>query len=306
MEEPELGRSLRALAPEVDWVILQLVRLAPHLEDVGSTPLMVDFIDSLALNFARRGELDRFWLRPLLRFEARRLEIWERRFAEVAQGSMVVCPRDRQEMLRNLPGEAGGRLRVVPVAVTPEERRTPSCPAEPPVVMVSGNLGYFPTVESAEWWARSVWPRLHRQRPEVRWRLAGARPPRRLRQIVESVGGEVVAGPKDLLGLLAQASVSLAPMRCGAGQPIKVMESWAVGVPVVASSWAAAGTTGRPGEDFLVADDPEEWVEAISRLLDEPETSQRLVANGKRRLRKDYGLAAVEGALLELLEGATG
>src|SRR5262249_7335367 len=83
---------------------------------------------------------------------------------------------------------------------------------------------------------------------------------------------------------LQQATLALAPMRCGAGVPIKVLEAWASGVPVVASPWAAAGTSGRQGEDFrVVGQHPIEWVSAILELLDSPEERRRLADNGRRR-----------------------
>ena len=61
--QPDLGRKLRELAPRNDLGILQLVRLAIHLEDFGDTPLVVDLIDSLSLNFSLRADVDRSWMR---------------------------------------------------------------------------------------------------------------------------------------------------------------------------------------------------------------------------------------------------
>ena len=61
------------LAPRADLAVLQLVRLAAHRGDLGATPVLVDLIDDLALNFSRRAAMDRWWLRPALALEARLL-----------------------------------------------------------------------------------------------------------------------------------------------------------------------------------------------------------------------------------------
>ncbi|HEX4497153.1 MAG TPA: glycosyltransferase, partial [Thermoanaerobaculia bacterium] len=110
----------------------------------------------------------------------------------------------------------------------------------------------------------------------------------------------------DLLSVIAQATLSIAPMRCGSGVPVKVLEAWAVGVPVVATPWAAAGTSGRQGEDFILAGQhPVEWVTAITDLLGNPSARRWLVENGRRRLVADYSLETVRRQLLDVIRAVT-
>jgi len=295
--QPDLGRRLRELAPAADLGILQLVRLALHLEDFGGTPLLVDLIDSLSLSFARRAAVDRPWRRPFLRFEARLLARGERRLAERAARVLVVCERDRQSLTEALPPELAAKVVVAPLA--PPERR-PEAPSPErsdgagPLLAMTGNLGYFVNADSVTWWLAEVWPTLRRARPDVRVVVAGDRPGAAVRHAVAAAGARLIESPPDLRAVLAEATVALAPMRCGAGVPVKILEAWSAGLPVVASRWAAAGTSGRPEEDFrVVGQQPSEWVEAILDLLDRPAERQRLADAGRRRLASDYSLAEV-------------
>lgn len=284
---PDLGRQLHRLASGADLVILQLARLAPYLDALGTTPLLVDLIDSLSLNLARRAAVDRPWLRPLLAVESRLLARAEARLLARARQALVVSERDRRHLAAGPAGEAASRLRVLPLALSPGEPAP--APAGPPRVVMTGNLGYFPNADGARWLLERVWPALARRHPQARLVLAGARPDRRLRAAARAAGAELLVSPADLQGVLRGAAVALAPLRCGSGLPIKILEAWALGVPVVASPWAAAGTTARAGEDLVVADGPEEWVTAISRLLSRPEERRRLGEAGRRRLAADYG-----------------
>jgi glycosyltransferase involved in cell wall biosynthesis len=102
--------------------------------------------------------------------------------------------------------------------------------------------------------------------------------------------------------VIAQATLALAPMRCGAGVPIKVLEAWSVGVPVVATPWAVAGTSGRQGEDFrVVGQHPIEWVSAITELLESSAERKRLADNARRRLAADYSRDEVRRQLLDVV-----
>jgi len=370
--QPDLGRRLRELAPRADLGILQLVRLAAHLEDFGGTPILVDLIDSLALNFARRAGVDRRLLRPALRFEARLLAAGERRLAERAAGVILVCERDRQAVIDRLPPELGRKVSVVRLAcphqkvtafpcvgeglapsrvgegcegedgtfppsregASPsptQEDNDPGRPVGPqarpgsgegpkvraalaqgnalgweagPILALTGNLGYFVNVDAVTWWLREVWPALHRVRPDVRVVVAGDRPSAAVRRAVARAGAgvQLIESPRDLRFTIAQATLSLAPLRCGSGVPIKILEAWAAGTPVVATPWAAAGTSGRPGEDFLVvAPHPVEWASAIRELLDAPAARERLAENGRRRLAADYAPDVVRGQILAVV-----
>jgi glycosyltransferase involved in cell wall biosynthesis len=311
--QPDLGRRLRELAPAADLGILQLVRLAIHLEDFGRVPLLVDLIDSLSLSFSLRADIDRWWMRLPLRLEARLLALWERRLVERAAKVVVVCERDRQAITNRLPPNLAAKISVVRLAVR-ERRVEPSDTdelmrilreAETPVLAMTGNLGYFANVDAITWWLANVWPVLRKVRPGVSVVVAGDRPARAVRRAVAEAGERVrlIESPKDLRFILRQATLALAPMRCGAGVPIKVLEAWTCGVPVVAFPWAVAGTSGRQGEDFrVVGQHPVEWVSAISELLDDPAQRERLAESGRRRLISDYSREIVRDQLLAVVE----
>ena len=292
--QPGLSARLARDAAAADLVILQLVRLVPHLADLGEAPLLADLIDSLSLNAAARARHDRRWLAPLVTFEAGRLARAEERLIARARRALVVCERDRRSLAERLPPEAAAKLAVHPVAMAPPDR-PPAAenPPDEPTVALTGNLGYFVNVDAVCWWLREVWPLLARRRPELRLVVAGARPARRVRRAVARAGGRLLVAPPDLGAVLAGATVAVAPLRSGSGVPLKVLEAWAAGVPVVASPLAAAGTTAVAGRELAVAETPAEWAATVERLLDDPAERRRLAAAGRARLAADHDPAAV-------------
>jgi glycosyltransferase involved in cell wall biosynthesis len=311
--QPELARKLRALAPRADLVILQLSRLTPHVDDLGDTPFAVDLIDSLALNMERRALYDRPPLRPVLKLEAGRLLAAETGLARRAAATLLVCERDRAWLAERLAPEAAAKLHVVPLEMTAggstaEDLSAEKRAADPgavPRLVFTGNLGYFVNVDAAVSWLAEVWPQLDRRWPELRVTLAGARPaPRVSRAVKGAEGVELIDSPPQMASVLAGATAALAPLRAGSGVPVKVLEAWAAGVPVIASRWAAAGAGARPGLDLLVAETPQEWSDAVARLLADAGLVRRLAEAGRARLAAEHSPAAVASALERALSRA--
>lgn len=263
--------ALRLQAAEVvaefqpDVVIVQLSRLADVLPALAGTPVLLDLIDSLALNIARRAEHSAL-LAPFWRLEAARLLAWEQAAVEKVALATVVAERDRAFL--GLPAD---RLQVLPFGIeAPAELPRRPGPHEFELVL-TGNLGYFPSVVGIGRFLREVWPLLCAAMPEIRLLLAGARPAASLRRLVAAtLGVELVADPPDLRAQLRRGAVAIAPLEAGSGTPIKVLEAMAEGLPVVASPAALGGLDDLPDGAVRRAENPREFADAILELLEKP------------------------------------
>ena len=304
----ELDRRLGSLAREADLVVVQLARLERAVRRLRSSaprrPVIVDLIDALSLGVSSRARVDLPVRRPLLRLEARRLRRLELELVSGCAAAMVVAARDR-EAIAGADETARRRLSVVPLALDAagDAARRESAPGR---VVLSGNLGYFVNRDAVLWTLRELWPALREARPGVELLVAGARPDAGLRRAVARAGAQLLADPTSLAEVLSRTAVSLAPMRCGSGTPVKILEAWAAGVPVVASPYAAAGTLAVAGRELLVAERREQWLASILRLLDDRDSAARLVASGRALLEREHSRGRVREALAAVVESATG
>lgn len=267
---PAFRRHAAEMAAELkpDAAIVQLSRLAHVLPALGGVPVALDLIDSLALNMENRARHSGL-LAPLWRFEASRLLAWERAAVGRAALSTVVAERDRAFL-------GGERLRVLPFGIE-IPASLPERPAAPEYELVlTGNLGYFPSVEGATFFIREVWPLLCASWPEIRLLLAGARPARSLRRLAAATPGvDLVADPPDLRAQLRRGAIAVAPLRAGSGTPIKVLEAMAAGLPVVASPSALDGLDGLPPAAAARAGDAGAFTAAILALLSDAGAAER-------------------------------
>jgi glycosyltransferase involved in cell wall biosynthesis len=276
-----LARAVAAFEP--DLVVIQMLRCGWAADELSEreagAPLLFDAIDCMSMHHRRAGSIGSPIAGLANRVEAERCR---RREAELVHRSVVttaVSSRDLDAL------GAGERGLVVPVTGGFETGH-PSAAARPPVVLLSGNLGYRPTVRAARRFADGVWPRLRARVPTARWLLAGARPSAGVRRLSELPGVEVHADVDDVGGFLDRARVAIAPMTSGSGVPVKVIEAMAAGVPVVADGWSAAGLVDPTA--VAVAGSDDEWVEALHRLLTVPEVAQEQAERALARWRLSY------------------
>jgi glycosyltransferase involved in cell wall biosynthesis len=151
-------------------------------------------------------------------------------------------------------------------------------PSEPEanVIVFSGNLEYHPNVEAVRWFRTRIWPRVRKNAPEIEWRLLGSNPEAVVRFTSGDARIRVVSPVDDAVAHLAKAQVCLAPLLSGSGTRFKILEAWAAGRAVVSTTLGAEGLGARDGEHLLLADDPEDFADAVLRLLKDPALRKRL------------------------------
>ncbi len=83
---------------------------------------------------------------------------------------------------------------------------------------------------------------------------------------------------------------------------IRVFEALACGMPLVCAPWNDTEGLFTPGEDFLVARDGREMVEAIRSLLNDPERARRLAEHGRSTVLRRHTCAHRADELLAIAE----
>ncbi len=282
-DTPGMRRALRQACMEraPDVVHVELARMAPSLDGELNAPRVIDFVDALSLNMARRAAASWGPQRWLASLESRRLKRYERKLCRSWDGATVTSVVDRA-YIGDFPN-----LAVVPNGVDLERFPFRPVPPRAPSLVFSGNLGYFPNVDAIRWFVRSIFPAIRDAVPDVRLEIVGARPTRAVRALSDD-RIRVSRFAEDLGAHLRQARVSVAPMRAGSGQSLKVLEAMASGVPVVATRLTLGGIEAEADRHLLIADEPHAFAREVIRLLRDDDLCRRLADEARRFVERRY------------------
>ena len=69
---------------------------------------------------------------------------------------------------------------------------------------------------------------------------------------------------------------------------VKILDAWQWGLPVVSTTIGAEGILKRPGENILLADEPQVFADAVIRVMTEPELANKLRRNGREWVEQHY------------------
>jgi glycosyltransferase involved in cell wall biosynthesis len=140
-------------------------------------------------------------------------------------------------------------------------------PPETPGLFFLGSLDWKPNQEGLLWFIEKVWPSLKAAHPDLVFDVAGRNAPglliRKLHQPGVVFHGEV----PDAAVFLRSHSILVAPCFSGGGMRVKILESLAMGRPVITTPIGAEGLGATNGEEILLCDQPDDFVRAVEELL---------------------------------------
>lgn len=161
-------------------------------------------------------------------------------------------------------------------------------PPIPNTLVYSGSLSYGPNFDAIDYFLREIYPLILARVPEIDLYVTGNLKGVPVHQLPEYSGVKLTGFLEDVRPLIAQSWVNIVPLRSGGGTRLKVLESLALGTPVVSTSKGVEGLSITAGEHFLKADKAEEFSEAVIKLLMDEELREDLRNRGRKAVSALY------------------
>ena len=216
---------------------------------------------------------------------------YHKEICKTFNGIVTLTPGDFENLAQTVPEH---QLAHVPTCVDLEAfpyRGDPGENTSGDLVYV-GHYPHYPNEEAALWFCRSIFPQILKKRPNTKLFLVGSSPTEAIRKLASK--NIVVTGTvPEVRPFLDRGSVFVAPIRLGYGIKGKVLEAYARGLPVVATSVVKKGIPESVvGEHLLVGDSPEEFATETLRLLEDEALRSRMAAKARELVEQHYSWSA--------------
>ena len=225
------------------------------------------------------------WRRALLEIEWRKLRASEARACLNADTTIAVSDDDKRRLEEIAPGS---RIASVPTGVDTEYFNPAGYPITPNRLVFSGSMDWHPNEDAVVYFVDAILPRIRAEIPDVSFSIVGRNPGPRVRELTQHPGVEVTGTVDDVRPHIAAGSVYVVPLRAGSGTRLKIFEALAMARPVVSTTVGAEGLALEPGRQFVPADAPDAFADAVVALLRDPERRLALGDAGRVLVETHY------------------
>ena len=282
-----LGRIRREY--KIEAVQVEYTMLAPYSGDVlvehdVTFDLYRQVRDRLltrAAQFSRGAKLSRQWdYWRWRRFETK----WLKRYKQV----VVMSDQDRATLNRS-------NVAVIPNGVD-LTRFTPEIERPGQRLLFIGSFRHFPNIVAFRFFTEQVWPILRAQSSDITVTVVSGQDPliywRQYTGLASLPADDrvlILEFVSDVRPLYVEANLVLVPTLVSAGTNLKVLEAMAMERAVVSTYSGCAGLGLEHGVNVWIADQPEDFANAIQTLFQNQALRQQIAAAGRAHVEHNFG-----------------
>jgi glycosyltransferase involved in cell wall biosynthesis len=235
---------------------------------------------------------------------------WEKYIADILRdfdGGTVVSEAE-QRLVGGILHKYGCStpIQIVPNGVDISHYQDDFGKPVPNSLVFTGALTYSANYNAMEFFLGEIYPLIQEKCSSVRLAVTGRLQGVPIERLPARPGVTFTDYLEDVRPTIASSWVSIVPLRIGGGTRLKILESLAIGTPVVSTSKGAEGLELTPDQDILIADTPSEFASAVLRLLADPILRQALSNRGKRAVAARYDWQRIGQSLNEFISQVTG
>lgn len=277
----KVNKLLEVIQP--DHIFCQLVRSSEYVKNYHLCPKTLDYMDAMSKGMERRYESSKLIYRFLFKIESDRLKKYERSVFNYFENQLIISEQDKKLIFH--PDYK--QIQVIPNGIADIFYVPVSIEKKYDIVFV-GNLSYEPNILATEYLFRHV----HQKLPNLKIQIAGANPSKRILKL-HGLNFEITGYLEDIREAYSGGKIVVAPMMIGTGLQNKLLEAMAQGTPCITTSLANNALGAKEGEEILLANSENEFIEIITKLLLNKELYEKIQTNARRFVHKSFSWSAI-------------
>jgi glycosyltransferase involved in cell wall biosynthesis len=213
------------------------------------------------------------------------MKAWERAMTAEFDACIAMSPPDC-EALKSLGSDINPF--IVPNGVDTQALKLLPPNKDTRTLLFVGDCNYLPNRDGVSWFYKHVFGAIRDSVPDVRLLIVGKGSDEWLHRLGADPSVSITGHVDDVVAFYEHAAISIVPLRAGGGTRLKILESMALGRPVVSTSIGCEGLNVGDGKNILIANEPERFAECVVKLLHDPILSQRLITNARQLVAAEY------------------
>lgn len=277
---------------DYDLVHIDTISLDVYRPLFGDIPLVMDHHNIESHMMIRRSKREDNWIKKLYFLqEGLKLRSYEKKVCSKYAGHITCSSIDSNRLSKLTHGP---EITDIPNGVDTKYFKPAGLKQEPYSIVFAGRMNWYPNVEAADFIAKKVFPLLKKRFPLAKLVIAGANPPQHLIKLSQANENIRITGfIDDIRPFIEQASVYICPIMDGGGTKLKILDALAMAKPIVASAIAAEGIDVEEGRNIMLADSPQDFVDAIGSLFESESLRLEIGKEARKLSEEKYEFAKI-------------
>lgn len=268
------------------------------IQQKGNLTLLMDFMDLDSDKWQQYAQNAAFPMSWVYRREATLIGAFEKRISEYFNACFFITEAEKTLFAKTI-GAVDNIFAVengIDTAMfkpSSSEQKSSRERHESPVLLFTGVMDYAPNVDAVVWFVENVWPQVTKKWSKAEFYIAGMSPSDKVKALANHQGVVITGYVDDILPYFDKATVFVGPFRIARGVQNKILQAFACGLPVIATSMGAEGIHCKDEESILLAQSPDEFIQQLTRLLVEPELYEKVSENALQNIFDYYAWDSV-------------
>ncbi len=160
-----------------------------------------------------------------------------------------------------------------------------------------GALDWSPNIEGLEWFLNEIWPNIFEWNPNLEFHIAGRNASKGFTVRALTQKGVVYHGSVSNAKRFMKANgIMVVPLLSGSGMRVKIIEGMMHGKAIISTSIGVEGIDICPNKNCIIANDKNEWINSIKKLIMNPINIIQLGIEGQNLIQEKYDKRKIVGS----------
>jgi polysaccharide biosynthesis protein PslH len=190
-------------------------------------------------------------------------------------------------------------VKVIPNSINLSEYSNAHKVRSPFELLFTGSFRYSANYKAIVWFLSDVYPKIKEKVIEIHLTVTGDH----MNLPIPPAEDVTLTGLiSDIHNRISRASICIVPLTEGGGTRLKILEAMALSTPVVSTSIGAEGLEVENEKHLLIADTPDDFADAVIRLLTDETLRARLTNQACSLVEEKYNSEIITTKYLKIIE----